>query len=209
MPELRNLNKFNITCKKCNGSNITTKENGEYIDLVCLDCKTETKRKLNLSEIKVNPIIQNLLKNNSNIVSYVVLNQILEDSKKALQMQLNILDTFNKKCSELSLKENMFYICNSLKNLNVLSFFNSDSDSISINLKSFNSIIPTDKSNCYNVNYDTYSLKLGISSCEYEAEIEDVTYTQLSDFSNLEKISSDVEILRDNIEQLETLLKSI
>lgn len=209
MSEIRNLNKFNITCKKCNGNNIATKNNGDYIDLVCLDCKTQIKKKFNLSEIKVNPIIQNLLKNNSNIVSYVFLNQILEDSKKALEMQLNILDGFNKKCSELSFRENMFYICDSLKNLNVLSFFDSDSDSISINLKSFNNIIPTDKSNCYNVNYDTYSLRLGISSCEYEAEIEDIAYTQLSDFSNIEKISSDIENLKENIEQLENLLQSI
>ena len=212
MSKIKNLHKFNLSCNKCNSNNITAREQFGLIELICLDCKSLND---NISELCGVPIenlnysIQNLIKNNNNITSYVTLNQILEDSKKTLDILLKMLDNINQKNSDLCYRENVFHLHDELRGLNSLSFIYEKENSVYITLNSFKNPIYIDELKLCNINYDTYSLKLQIGQFDYECEIEDISFNEDVNFIDIEKLNFNIESLEKHIENLENLIKSL
>lgn len=184
---LNNLCNFNISCKICNGSNITAREIDGYIDLVCIDCENTKKYEEKIKGLnKNNPnydFVKELVKNTNNQYLREALANVISDSKKALAIQEKIaiiLEADYLKDNENGgfvlenspYKEEIFALSKELKGLKILEDITIFRNEISMGICTYGEPVYIEKIKSYELGCLAYHLILNIGRGNYECKIE-------------------------------------
>lgn len=219
---LDNKYNFNITCKKCNSSNITADEEDGYIYLICLDCIKKEKELEKIQKLKEdknenNDFIKEMVLANSNDNLKELLIKVKKDSLKALNIYSNIanilVEDYNKDnkngglvYENSSFKNEIFSMCKKFTELYIIDSIYVGIYHKNISLITYKEPILNNKFNCYELNCYAYDLSI---EEDFKVIIDD-TFNSPSDtifMSN--EIVSMIEILKENISKLENLINSI
>lgn len=224
---INNLYDFNISCKACNGKNITAREIDGYIDLICIDCETLDKYNKEIENISnynmKNSFIENLLLNKDTERLKETLNEVLSDSKKALEIYLKIAkileEDYNKDninggfvYNNSLFKDEIFALCESLKGLKILDYvYTSETltDVLILCIVLYNEPIYIEQFDSYELGCNSYELDFKVSSKTYTSEIRDMSDLPCDTILMGNEIGGKTDCLKRYIEKIEKYLKDI
>lgn len=170
---LDNGYEFNITCRTCNGSNITAEEEDGYIRLICLDCIEREKElekiiKLQDDKNETNNFIKELVLSKDTNELKKSLIRVKADSLKALTIYKEMADIFvgyykgeeGLVYDNSPFKDELFRVVKKLKELYIIYSIDIGRYYKSISLTTYKEPILNNKLNCYELNCYTYDLSL-------------------------------------------------
>lgn len=216
---LDNRYNFNITCKKCNSSNITADEEDGYIRLICLDCVEREKElekivKLQEDKNETNDFIKELVLSDDTDELKKSLIKVKTDSVKALTIykeMADILVGYYKGEEGLvydnsPFKNELFATAKKLKELYIIYSIDIGLYYKSISLTTYKEPILNNKLDCYELNCYTYDLSI---EEDYEILIED-TFNNSNDLIFMSgEIGVLIKDLEKDIDTLNQLIESL
>lgn len=222
---LDNLYDFNITCKKCGSEKITATEVDGYIKLICLDCEAlkGLDKFLNFNS----NFIKDLLINHNTIFLKKSLLEILDDSKKALELQIQIANILNEDYMKHNeddnygfvydnspFKDTIFSICKKLENLKIIEDITELKNEIYFNIGTYGKPVKNEQFKVYELKHNSYDLALklednNVKSDNYKLKLDEFWEFDCDTILMAVEIDGHIKSLRRTISKLESLINSL